>query len=189
MIVISGHGNIETAVAAIRKGAYDFIEKPFNAEKLVLTVRRALETEQLRRENTDLKEKAAELSLIGQSNAMVQVRTTIEKIADARSRVLIAGPVGSGKEVIARQLHRNSVRAGRPFVVVSAASIEPERMEEALFGIEGDDGRPRRIGLMEQAHGGTLLFDEVGDMPVETQIRSSASWWISASCGSVGPRP
>lgn len=169
VIVISGHGNVETAVAAIRKGAYDFVEKPFNADKLVITVNRALETAQLRRENTDLRGKSTELSLVGDSVMMVQLRTMIDKIADARSRVLIEGPVGSGKEVVARNLHRKSRRATRPFIVVSAASIEPERMEEELFGIEGEDGRPRKIGLMEQAHGGTLLFDEVGDMPTETQ--------------------
>ncbi len=171
VIVISGHGNIETALAAIRKGAYDFIEKPFNADKMVLTVRRALETAQLRRENTDLREKSAELTLIGNSNVMVQLRTMIDRIADARSRVLIDGPVGSGKEIIARALHRNSKRADRPFVVVSAATIEPERMEDALFGVEADNGCPRKIGLLEQAHGGTLLFDEVGDMPMETQSK------------------
>ncbi|WOI54075.1 sigma-54 dependent transcriptional regulator [Parvularcula sp. LCG005] len=169
VIVISGHGNVETAIAAIRKGAYDYIEKPFNADKLILTVKRALENAQLRRENTDLKEKSSELTLIGDSNVMVQLRSMIDRIADARSRVMIEGPVGSGKEVVARRLHRHSKRSGRPFVVVSSASIDPARMEEALFGIEGDDGRPRMIGLMEQAHGGTLLFDEVGDMPIETQ--------------------
>lgn len=169
VIVISGHGNVETAIAAIRKGAYDFIEKPFNAEKLILTVERALENAQLRRENVDLREKSSELTLLGDSNIMVQLRAMIDRISDVKSRVLIEGPVGSGKELLARTIHRRSQRAGRPFVVVSAASIEPERMEEALFGIEGKDGRPRMIGLMEQAHGGTLLFDEVGDMPIETQ--------------------
>lgn len=171
VIIISGHGTVETAIAAIRKGAYDFIEKPFNADKLMITVGRALETEQLRRENTDLRERANELTLIGDSNVMTTLRATIDRVSDARSRVLIEGPVGSGKELVARQLHRQSARAGRPFVVVSAATIEPDRMEEALFGIEGDDGRARMIGLLEKAHGGTLLFDEVGDMPLETQTK------------------
>jgi two-component system nitrogen regulation response regulator NtrX len=169
VVVISGHGNIETAIAAIRKGAYDFIEKPFNADKLMVTIERALEVASLRRENSRLKERSNELTLLGQSNAMVQLRSVIDKTADARSRVLIEGPVGSGKEIVARKLHQHSRRAERPFVVVSAASIEPDRMEEALFGIEGEGDRPRTIGLMEQAHGGTLVFDEVGDMPLETQ--------------------
>ncbi|MEM9988802.1 MAG: sigma-54 dependent transcriptional regulator [Pseudomonadota bacterium] len=169
VVVISGHGNIETALAAIRKGAYDFIEKPFNADKLILTVYRALETASLRRENLDLREKTTDISLIGESQAMVQLRSMVDRIADARSRVLIEGPVGSGKEVVARSIHKNSTRSNRPFVVASAASIEPGRMEEALFGIEGEDGRARAIGLLEQAHGGTLLFDEIGDMPLETQ--------------------
>ena len=171
VIVISGHGTIETAIAAIRKGAYDFIEKPFNADKLMITVGRALEAAQLRRENEDLRDRPSELTLIGDSNAMTQLRGMIERIADARSRVLIEGPVGSGKEMVARQLHRQSIRAGLPFVVVSAATIEPERMEEALFGIEGEGGRPHVIGLLEKAHGGTLLFDEVGDMPRDTQTK------------------
>ncbi|MGV6819427.1 MAG: nitrogen assimilation response regulator NtrX [Parvularcula sp.] len=169
VVIISGHGNIETAVAAIRKGAHDFLEKPFNADKLLLTVARALELTQLRRENLDLKEKSSELTLLGDSNPMIQLRTKVERAADVKSRVLIQGPVGSGKELVARTLHRDSHRAGRPFVVASAATIEPQKMEEALFGVEGEDGRPRKIGLMEQAHGGTLLFEEVGDMPMETQ--------------------
>ncbi len=171
VIVISGHGTIETAIAAIRKGAYDFIEKPFNADKLMITVARALELAQLRRDNTDLRERSSELTVIGDSNLMSGLRATIDKVADARSRVLIEGPVGSGKEMVARELHKQSSRAERPFVVVSAATIEPDRMEEALFGIEGEDGRPHVIGLLEKAHGGTLLFDEVGDMPLETQTK------------------
>ena len=171
VIIISGHGNVETAIAAIRLGAYDFVEKPLSADKLFLTAERALETAQLRRENTALRQGPSELALIGQSSAMAQLRAMIERVADARSRVLIDGPVGSGKETVARNLHVRSSRADRPFVVVSGASIEPARMEEALFGIEGEDGRPRTIGLMEQAHGGTLLFDEVGDMPMETQSK------------------
>ncbi|WP_183816737.1 sigma-54-dependent transcriptional regulator [Parvularcula dongshanensis] len=171
VIIISGHGNVETAIAAIRKGAYDFIEKPLSADKLLLTAERALETAQLRRENTTLRMRSADLALVGNSSAMVQLRGVIDRVADSRSRVLIDGPVGSGKETVARALHAQSHRADRPFVVVSAASIEPTRMEEALFGIEGEDGHPRTIGLMEQAHGGTLLFDEVGDMPMETQSK------------------
>ena len=171
VVIISGHGNVETAIAAIRKGAYDFIEKPLSADKLLLTAERALETAKLRRENTALRSKATDITLIGQSTVMTQLRAAVDRIADARSRVLIDGPVGSGKETLARSLHVHSARKDRPFVVVSAASIEPDRMEEALFGIEGEDGRPRTIGLMEQAHGGTLVFDEVGDMPMETQSK------------------
>lgn len=169
VIIISGHGTIETAIAAIRKGAYDFVEKPFNADKLLHTIGRALETAALRRENSDLRERATELSLLGNSASMVTLRTMIERTADARSRVMVEGPVGSGKELVARQLHLQSPRADRPFVVVSAGTIEPGRMEEALFGIEGADGRPHTVGLLEKAHNGTLLFDEVGDMPEETQ--------------------
>ncbi len=169
VVIISGHGTIETAVAAIKKGAYDFVEKPFNADRLILVVNRALEATRLRRENSELRERAPDWGLIGSSSAISSLRGVIERVADARSRVLISGPPGSGKEVIARLLHTTSQRAGRPFVVVSAASIAPDRMEEELFGTEGEDGAPQMIGLMEKAHGGTLMFDEIGDMPLETQ--------------------
>lgn len=169
VVIISGHGTIETAVAAIKKGAYDFVEKPFNADRLILAVDRALEAMRLRRENVELRERTPDWGLVGSSSAVSNLRSIIERVADARSRVLIHGPPGSGKEMIARLLHTSSRRAGQPFVVASAASIAPERMEEELFGIEGDDGKPQMIGLMEKAHGGTLMFDEVGDMPLETQ--------------------
>ena len=169
VVIISGHGTIETAVAAIKKGAYDFVEKPFNADRLILAVNRALEAARLRRENSELRERAPDWGLIGSSTAVSTLRGVIERVADARSRVLISGPPGSGKEVIARLLHSTSQRSGRPFVVASAASIAPDRMEEELFGIEGEDGSPQMIGLMEKAHGGTLMFDEIGDMPIETQ--------------------
>lgn len=171
VIIISGHGTIETAVAAIKKGAYDFVEKPFNADRLVLVVNRALEATRLRRENSELRERSPDWGLVGESSAVANLRGVIERVADARSRIMIAGPPGSGKEMIARLLHTRSMRAGQPFVVVSAASIAPERMEEELFGIEGSDGKPRMIGLMEKAHGGTLMFDEIGDMPKETQSK------------------
>lgn len=172
VIIISGHGTIETAVAAIKKGAYDFVEKPFNADRLVLVVNRALEAAQLKRENTELRERSPDWGLVGDSSAVANLRGVIDRVADARSRVMISGPPGSGKEMIARLLHSRSIRSGRPFVVVSAASIAPERMEEELFGIEGaDKSRPRMIGLMERAHGGTLMFDEIGDMPKETQSK------------------
>lgn len=171
VIIISGHGTIETAVAAIKKGAYDFVEKPFNADRLVLVVNRALEATRLRRENTELRERSPDWGLVGDSSAVANLRGVIDRVADARSRVMIAGPPGSGKEMIARLLHTRSMRAGQPFVVVSSASIAPERMEEELFGIEGSDGKPRMIGHMEKAHGGTLMFDEIGDMPKETQSK------------------
>lgn len=169
VVIISGHGTIETAVAAIKKGAYDFIEKPFNADRLVLVVNRALEAMRLRRENVELRERGPDWGLIGSSAAINALRAVIDRVADARSRVLIYGPSGAGKEVIARLLHAKSGRAEQPFIVVSAATIAPDRMEEELFGVEGDGGRPKSIGLMERAHGGTLMFDEVGDMPLETQ--------------------
>lgn len=173
VIVISGHGTIETAVAAIRKGAYDFIEKPFNADRLLLVVARALETTRLRRENTALKIRSAVSDeLIGSSPAMASLRASIDRVAQTNSRVLITGPAGSGKELIARLLHERSGRGeSGSFVAINAASIAPERMESEIFGEEGPDGRPRKIGVFEQAHGGTLFLDEVGDMPLETQAK------------------
>ena len=169
VVIISGHGTIETAVAAIKKGAYDFVEKPFNADRLILAVNRALEAARLTREVSELRERAPDWGLIGSSAAVASLRNIIERVADARSRVLISGPHGSGKEMIARLLHARSSRANRPFVVASAASIAPDRMEEELFGVEDDRGSTRAVGLMEKAHGGTLMFDEISDMPLETQ--------------------
>jgi two-component system nitrogen regulation response regulator NtrX len=169
VVIISGHGTIETAVAAIKKGAYDFVEKPFNADRLILAVTRALEAARLRRENFDLRERSHDWGLIGSSTVINALRGVIDRVADSRSRVLISGPAGSGKEVIARLLHAKSGRAAQPFIVASAATIAPERMEEELFGIDGREGAPRTVGLMERAHGGTLMFDEIGDLPLETQ--------------------
>jgi len=169
VVIISGHGTIETAVAAIKKGAYDFVEKPFNADRLILAVNRALEAARLRRENSDLRERAPEWGLIGSSTVVNSLRGIIDRVGDTRSRVLISGPPGSGKEVIARLIHAKSGRAAQPFLVVSAATIAPEGMEEELFGVEGKDGAPKKVGLLERAHGGTLMFDEIGDMPMETQ--------------------
>ncbi len=171
VIVISGHGTIETAVAAIKKGAYDFVEKPFNADRLVLAVNRALEAARLRRENSELKGRMPDWGIVGQSSIMGSLRNVIERVADSRSRVLIAGPPGSGKEMIARLLHKHSGRSSQPFVLASAALIAPDRMEEELFGVENADGSVKSIGLMEKAHSGTLMFDEVGDMPLETQSK------------------
>ncbi|MET0183192.1 MAG: sigma-54 dependent transcriptional regulator [Caulobacterales bacterium] len=172
VIVISGHGTIETAVAAIRKGAYDFIEKPFTADRLLVVVQRALETARLKRENAALKQRGyAGDDLIGSSAVMQQLRGAIDRVAITNSRVLIAGPAGSGKELVARLLHERSPRSAGPFVAINAASIAPERMEQEIFGEEGVDGRPRKIGVFEQAHTGTLFLDEVGDMPLETQSK------------------
>ncbi|HRO02925.1 MAG TPA: sigma-54 dependent transcriptional regulator, partial [Terricaulis sp.] len=172
VVVISGHGTIETAVSAIRKGAYDFVEKPFNADRLLLVVQRAMETARLKKENTALKARsAAGDDIIGTSPIMASLRSAIDRVAQTNSRVLITGPAGSGKELVARLLHERSARAGGPFVVINAASIAPDRMESEIFGEEGPDGRPRKIGVFEQAHGGTLFLDEVGDMPLETQSK------------------
>lgn len=172
VIVISGHGTIETAVSAIRKGAYDFVEKPFTADRLLLVVQRALEATRLKRENTALKARsAASDELIGSSAVMAALRSAIERVSQTNSRVLISGPAGSGKELVARLLHERSPRVGGPFVAINAASIAPERMESEIFGEEGPDGRARKIGVFEQAHAGTLFLDEVGDMPLETQSK------------------
>jgi two-component system nitrogen regulation response regulator NtrX len=171
VLVISGHGNIDTAVAAIRRGASDFIEKPFEAERLLLLVERATETERLRQEVVSLRASVGrENDLTGSSAAINSVRATLKRVASTGSRVLITGGAGVGKEVAARLLHGWSQRTAAPFVIVSAARMTPERVEEELFGVEegGDLVRP---GLLEQAHGGTLFLDEIADMPVATQAR------------------
>ena len=171
VVMISGHGNIETAVAAIKRGAYDFIEKPFKADRLILVATRALETSRLKREVKELKQLAPAASVLtGRSACMNQLRQTIERAAKANSRILIVGPSGAGKELAARTLHNASGRAEGPFVVINAAAITPERMEVELFGIEQSNGeQPRKAGALEEAHGGTLFIDEIGDMPRETQ--------------------
>ena len=172
VVLISGHGTIETAVSALKRGAYDFIEKPFKTERLLLIVQRALEAARLRQENSALRARAvAGDELVGESAAVLQLRAAIERVAPMNSRVMISGPAGSGKEVIARQLHARSQRGQGPFVVISAATIAPERMESELFGEETADGRPVKIGVFERAHNGTLLLDEVGEMPPETQAK------------------
>src|SRR5216683_543104 len=170
VVMISGHGNIETAVAAIKQGAYDFIEKPFKVDRLVLVADRALETSRLKREVRELKQLAPHPAmLIGASGVMQHLRQTIEKVAPTNSRILIVGPSGAGKELTARTIHALSSRAASPFVVINAAAITPERMEIELFGTEQVDGRARKIGALEEAHGGTLFIDEIADMPRETQ--------------------
>jgi two-component system, NtrC family, nitrogen regulation response regulator NtrX len=171
VVMISGHGNIETAVAAIKRGAYDFIEKPFKADRLVLVADRALETSRLKREVKALKQLAPlPSSVIGQSPPINQLRQIIEKVAPTNSRILIVGPSGAGKELAARTLHRLSARAEAPFVVINAAAITPERMEVELFGVDGTNGaQGRKIGALEEANGGTVFIDEIADMPRETQ--------------------
>lgn len=169
VVMISGHGNIETAVSAIKRGAYDFIEKPFKADRLVLVADRALETSRLKREVKELRQRTPDASrIIGQSGAVNQLRQTIERVSGTNARIMISGAPGSGKELTARTIHSLSPRATGPFIVLNAAMMEPDTVEAELFGVEGD-GKTRRIGALEEAHGGTLYIDEVGDMPKETQ--------------------
>lgn len=171
VIIISGHGNIETAVTAIKRGAYDFISKPFETEKLLILVERATEVDRLRRENIELKEKVGfETELTGTSSAITLVRNTIGKVAPSGSRVLISGSSGTGKELVARLIHRHSKRANGAFIVVNAASMSPENMERELFGVE-ENASVVKTGVFEKAHGGTLFFDEVADMPQTTQAK------------------
>jgi two-component system nitrogen regulation response regulator NtrX len=170
IVIISGHGNIETAVAAIKRGAYDYIEKPFKADRLVLVTTRALEASALKRENRQLRERTTQSSeMIGKSSSINHLRQSIEKVAPTNSRVLISGPSGCGKELAARVLHDSSTRKGAPFVVLNAAAMAPERVEVELFGIEEGSSGQRKVGALEEAHGGTLYIDEVADMPIETQ--------------------
>ncbi len=172
VVMISGHGNIETAVTAIKLGAYDFIEKPFKADRLILVAERALETSRLRREVSDLRARSGAANrLVGASTVVTNLKRIIERVGPANSRVLISGPAGSGKELAARMIHASSVRAEGPFVVVNAPAITPEGMESELFGVEAGPDRGRRVGALEEAHGGTLYLDEVADMPSETQAK------------------
>jgi two-component system, NtrC family, nitrogen regulation response regulator NtrX len=172
IVMISGHGNIETAVAAIKQGAYDFIEKPFKADRLVLVAERALETSRLKREVKELKQFApASAELVGRSPALNQLRQVIERVAPTNSRILLVGPSGAGKELAARTIHTLSARAEGPFAVINAAAITPERMEVELFGTEQENGQGRKVGALEEAQGGTLFIDEIADMPRETQNR------------------
>ena len=171
IVIISGHGNIEIAVAAIKQGAYDFIEKPFNIDQLMVVVSRAMETSRLRRENSELRRReVSSAEMIGSSPAFKVLKSNIEKVTKSNGRVMLTGPAGSGKELAARQIHAGSGRAAAPFVSVSSASVEPERMEEVLFGRETPE-RGVEKGLLEQAHGGIVYFDEVADMPLGTQSK------------------
>jgi len=172
VVMISGHGNIETAVSAIKAGAYDFIEKPFKADRLVLVAERALEASRLKREVRDLRARSVQASRIaGHSPVVNQLRQTVDRVAPTNARILITGAPGSGKELTARTIHALSGRASGPFVVINAATITPDTMEAELFGVESLDDRGRRIGALEEAHGGTLYIDEIADMPRETQSR------------------
>ncbi len=171
IVIISGHGNIEIAVAAIKQGAYDFIEKPFNIDQLMVVVSRAMETSRLRRENADLRRRdVTSTEMLGSSAAFKALKSHLEKVTKSNGRVMLTGPAGSGKEMAARFIHQNSNRAGAAFVSVSSATIEPERMEEVLFGRETAE-RGVEKGLLEQAHGGVVYFDEVADMPLGTQSK------------------
>jgi two-component system nitrogen regulation response regulator NtrX len=170
VVIISGHGNIETAVTAIKRGAYDYIEKPFKSDRLVLVALRALEASQLKREVRELKERSVvSAEMIGKSPAINQLKNNIEKAAPTNSRIMLRGASGSGKELAARVLHQKSLRAAGPFVVLNAAAMVPDRVEEELFGTEDRTGGPRKVGALEEAHSGTLYIDEVADMPMETQ--------------------
>ena len=173
VVMISGHGNIETAVSAIKRGAYDFIEKPFKTDRLLLLIERAMEAADLRRENAELRLRAgSSTELIGQSNAVQQIRQAIDRVAPTSSRVLITGQAGVGKEVVARLIHDQSRRADGAFVVLNCANMEPDRMGSELFGVQaaanGTSGQGK-VGAFERAHNGTMLLDEVADMPLETQ--------------------
>jgi two-component system nitrogen regulation response regulator NtrX len=169
VVIISGHGNIEIAVAAIKQGAYDFIEKPFNIDQLMVVVARAMETSRLRRENQDLRRRDVTSSdMVGSSLAFKALKANLDKVTKSNARVMLTGEPGTGKEMAARYIHMHSSRAAAPFITVSSASIEPERMEEVLFGRETSE-RGVEPGLLEQAHGGIVYFDEVGDMPLGTQ--------------------
>ena len=173
VVIMSGHGTIESAVAAIKDGAYDFIEKPFTTDRLVLAIERGIEAMRLRRENEELRLRAGtETELLGQSQPINHLRQLIERVAPTNSRVLISGPAGSGKEVVARMLHARSRRANGPFIVVNCANMDPDRVEMELFGVEQPrdaEGANRRVGMFEAAHNGTLLLDAVNDMPLGTQ--------------------
>jgi two-component system nitrogen regulation response regulator NtrX len=171
IIIISGHGNIEIAVAAIKQGAYDFIEKPFNIDQLMVVIGRAMETSRLRRENATLKRSGSgEVEMIGLSTAFKQLKINLEKVTKSNGRVMLTGPAGVGKEMAARFIHAGSDRKDGPFITVSSATIEPDRMEEVLFGREGSE-RGIEKGLLEEANGGVIYFDEVADMPPGTQSK------------------
>lgn len=171
VVIISGHGNIEIAVAAIKQGAYDFIEKPFNIDQLMVVIRRGMETSRLRRENSSLKRReAAPAEMLGESAVFRTMLGQLDKVTRSNGRVMLSGPAGSGKELAARYIHINSNRANGPFVSVGCASVEAERMEEVLFGRESEE-KGIEPGLLEEANGGVIYFDEVADLPQGTQSK------------------
>tara|TARA_B100001093_G_scaffold466774_1_gene485437 strand:+ start:492 stop:1904 length:1413 start_codon:yes stop_codon:yes gene_type:complete len=170
VVIISGHGNIEIAVAAIKQGAYDFIEKPFNIEQLLVVVKRAMEASRLRRENYTLRLKdGPPTQMLGDSGNFRNMLAQLDKVTKSNGRVMLKGPSGSGKEMAARYIHMQSDRASAPFIAVNCAAIEPDRMEDVLFGREGSDAI--LTGLLEQANGGVIYFDEVAEMPMATQSK------------------
>ncbi|GMA79523.1 hypothetical protein GCM10025880_59400 [Methylorubrum aminovorans] len=202
VVMISGHGNIETAVAAIKSGAYDFIEKPFKADRLILVAERALEASRLKREVRDLKVRSGQASrIVGASVAVNQLRQTIERVAPTNARVMISGAPGAGKELSARTLHAASSRASGPFVVINAATITPETMEAELFGVEGGEGRVRRVGALEEAHGGSSTSTKsptcrrrrragsCASSSIRTSSASAARRASTSMCASSPPRP
>jgi len=171
VVIISGHGNIEIAVAAIKQGAYDFIEKPFNIDQLLVVIRRAMETSKLRRENSALKRGETRVGeMLGQSATFRNLKSQLDKVTKSNGRVMLTGPAGSGKEMAARYIHAHSSRSDGPFVTVACAAIAPDQMEVVLFGRESPE-RGVEQGLLEQANGGVLLLDEVADMPLGTQSK------------------
>jgi two-component system nitrogen regulation response regulator NtrX len=171
VVIISGHGNIEIAVAAIKQGAYDFIEKPFNIDQLLVVIRRAMETARLRRENVELKRgDSGGSEMLGESAVFRALKSSLDKVTKSNGRVMLTGPAGAGKEIAARFIHTSSNRAQAPFVTVSSASVEPDRMEEVLFGRESET-RGIEKGLLEEASGGVIYFDEIADMPLGTQSK------------------
>lgn len=172
IVMISGHGNVETAVSAIKRGAYDYIEKPFKADKLILTASRALETSNLKKQVKELQEKTPDMpEMIGSSAAIQNLKQTIERVSPSNSRIMISGASGTGKELVARTIHANSLRNKGPFVLLNAATITADKMEVELFGTEANSEDGRKVGALEEAHGGTLYIDEIADMPLDTQSK------------------
>lgn len=186
VVMISGHGTIETAVTAIKKGAYDFIEKPFQTDRLLLIIERALESSRLKQENAELKTKTGiDLGLVGESQAISQIRQSIEKVASSNSRIFITGPSGSGKEMVAREIHKASPRSNSPFIILNCASMTPDQLEVELFGADVSGlakDTPRKIGLIEQAHTGTLFLHEVTEVPLPTQAKLTRLLQDGAFC-------